>query len=52
MRMAKRLRTGQVFINNCGAGRGVELPFDCSGLSSHGWGKRFEALYGFTVRKQ
>jgi len=27
MRLAKRLRAGQVFINNYGAGGGVELPF-------------------------
>ena len=27
MRMAKRLKSGQVFINNYGAGGGVELPF-------------------------
>ncbi|MFP3435198.1 aldehyde dehydrogenase family protein, partial [Paraburkholderia sp. SIMBA_061] len=27
MRLARRLRSGQVFINNYGAGGGVELPF-------------------------
>ena len=26
-RMARRMRSGQVFINNYGAGGGVELPF-------------------------
>ena len=50
-RMAKRLRCGQVFINNYGAGGGVELPF--GGVKSSGYGreKGFEALYGFTTLK-
>lgn len=51
MRMAKRLRSGQVFINNYGAGGGVELPFGGSGLSGHGREKGFEALYGFSSLK-
>ncbi len=51
MRMAKKLRSGQVFINNYGAGGGVELPFGGSGLSGHGREKGFEALYGFTTLK-
>jgi aldehyde dehydrogenase (NAD+) len=51
MRMAKRLQSGQVFINNYGAGGGVELPF--GGVKSSGYGreKGFEALYGFTTLK-
>ncbi len=50
-RMAKRIRSGQVFINNYGAGGGVELPF--GGVKSSGYGreKGFEALYGFTTLK-
>ncbi len=50
-RMAKRLRSGQVFINNYGAGGGVELPF--GGVKSSGYGreKGFEALHGFTTLK-
>jgi len=50
-RMAKRVRSGQVFINNYGAGGGVELPF--GGVKSSGYGreKGFEALYGFTTLK-
>ncbi len=50
-RMAKRVRSGQVFINNYGAGGGVELPF--GGVKSSGYGreKGFEALYGFTTIK-
>ena len=50
-RMAKRVQSGQVFINNYGAGGGVELPF--GGVKSSGYGreKGFEALYGFTTLK-
>ncbi len=51
MRMAKKLRAGQVFLNNYGAGGGVELPFGGVGLSGHGREKGFEALYGFTTLK-
>ncbi len=51
LRMAKRLRAGQVFLNNYGAGGGVELPFGGTGLSGHGREKGFEALYGFTTLK-
>lgn len=51
MRLARALRAGQVFINNYGAGGGVELPFGGSGLSGHGREKGFEALYGFTKLK-
>jgi len=51
MRMAKALRTGQVFINNYGAGGGVELPFGGTGKSGHGREKGFEALYGFSTLK-
>ena len=50
-RMARRVRSGQVFVNNYGAGGGVELPF--GGVKSSGYGreKGFEALYGFTTLK-
>jgi len=51
MRMAKRIRTGQVFLNNYGAGGGVELPFGGRGKSGHGREKGFEAMYGFTTLK-
>ncbi len=51
MRLAKGLRSGQVFINNYGAGGGVELPFGGVGKSGHGREKGFEALYGFSVLK-
>jgi aldehyde dehydrogenase (NAD+) len=51
LRMAKRVQSGQVFVNNYGAGGGVELPF--GGVKSSGYGreKGFEALYGFTTLK-
>ena len=51
MRLAKAVRTGQIFINNYGAGGGVELPFGGIGKSGHGREKGFEALYGFSVLK-
>jgi len=50
-RVAKRIKSGQVFINNYGAGGGVELPFGGVKLSGHGREKGFEALYGFSVTK-
>ena len=51
LRMARAVQSGQVFINNYGAGGGVELPF--GGVKSSGYGreKGFEALYGFTTLK-
>lgn len=51
LRMARKLKCGQVFINNYGAGGGIELPF--GGVKSSGYGreKGFEALMGFTVLK-
>lgn len=51
MRLAKSLRAGQIFINNYGAGGGVELPFGGVGKSGHGREKGFEALYGFSTLK-
>ncbi|HEV7367968.1 aldehyde dehydrogenase family protein [Arenibaculum sp.] len=51
LRLARKLRAGQVFVNNYGAGGGVELPF--GGVRSSGFGreKGFEALYGFSTTK-
>jgi len=51
MRMARALKCGQVFINNYGAGGGVELPFGGVRHSGHGREKGFEALYGFSTLK-
>ncbi|HMN76730.1 MAG TPA: aldehyde dehydrogenase family protein [Burkholderiaceae bacterium] len=51
MRMARALKCGQVFVNNYGAGGGVELPFGGVKHSGHGREKGFEALYGFSTLK-
>jgi aldehyde dehydrogenase (NAD+) len=51
LRMARRLQCGQVFINNYGAGGGIELPFGGVKHSGHGREKGFEALYGFSCVK-
>ena len=51
LRMARALGSGQVFVNNYGAGGGVELPFGGVKHSGHGREKGFEALYGFTSLK-
>ena len=51
LRLAHRLKAGQVFINNYGAAGGVELPF--GGVKGSGFGreKGFEALLGFSTTK-
>lgn len=51
MRMAKRIRSGQVFINSYGAGAGIELPFGGTGKSGHGREKGFAALHEFGTQK-
>lgn len=51
MRVARKVKAGQVFINNYGAGGGIELPFGGYKASGHGREKGFEALYGFTQLK-
>ena len=51
MRMAKRVRAGQVFVNGYGAGGGVELPFGGTRRSGHGREKGLEALREYTVAK-
>lgn len=51
MRLARKLRAGQIFVNNYGAGGGVELPFGGVKQSGYGREKGFEALYGFTQLK-
>jgi aldehyde dehydrogenase (NAD+) len=51
LRVARKLQCGQVFVNNYGAGGGIELPFGGVKHSGHGREKGFEALYGFSVLK-
>ncbi len=51
LRLARRLHCGQVFINNYGAGGGIELPFGGVKHSGHGREKGFEALLGFSTLK-
>jgi len=51
LRMARAVESGQVFVNNYGAGGGVELPFGGVKHSGYGREKGFEALYGFTTLK-
>ena len=50
-RQLRAAHAGQVFINNYGAGGGVELPFGGVKKSGHGREKGFEALYGFASMK-
>jgi len=50
-RVARGIRSGQVFINCYGAGGGVELPFGGMKKSGHGREKGFLALEEFSVVK-
>lgn len=51
LRLARAIRSGQVFVNNYGAGGGVELPFGGVGRSGHGREKGFEGLKSYTRLK-
>ena len=51
LRLVRKLQCGQVFVNNYGAGGGIELPFGGVKHSGHGREKGFEALYGFSTLK-
>jgi aldehyde dehydrogenase (NAD+) len=51
MRVARKIRAGQVFVNGYGAGGGIELPFGGMKKSGHGREKGFEALYEFGALK-
>jgi aldehyde dehydrogenase (NAD+) len=51
LRLARAVRSGQVFVNTYGAGGGVELPFGGMKHSGYGREKGFEALHAFTVVK-
>jgi aldehyde dehydrogenase (NAD+) len=49
--LASKVRTGQVFINNYGAGGGIEMPFGGYGKSGFGREKGLEALKNYTQVK-
>jgi aldehyde dehydrogenase (NAD+) len=51
VRVARRIRAGQLYVNGYGAGGGVELPFGGMKKSGHGREKGFEALYEFGAMK-
>lgn len=51
LRLARAIKSGQVFINTYGAGGGVELPFGGMKHSGYGREKGFEALFALTVVK-
>ncbi len=51
MRLATRLKCGQVFVNTYGAGGGVELPFGGYKKSGYGREKSLEALASYTQVK-
>lgn len=51
LRLAKGVRSGQVFVNNYGAAGGIELPFGGVGRSGHGREKGFEGLKSYTRLK-
>ena len=49
LRVARKIRAGQVFVNAYGAGGGIELPFGGFGKSGHGREKGFEGMKEFTT---
>ena len=51
LRMARALRSGQVFVNNYGAGGGVELPFGGVKPRATGARRASRRCYGYTVLK-
>jgi aldehyde dehydrogenase (NAD+)/betaine-aldehyde dehydrogenase len=51
MRCANAIEAGQVFINNYGAGGGIELPFGGMKRSGYGREKAFDGMISFTTIK-
>ena len=50
-RLARSIRSGQVYVNTYGAGGGVELPFGGFKRSGYGREKGFEALHTYSQVK-
>jgi aldehyde dehydrogenase (NAD+) len=50
-RVARQIRSGQVFVNTYGAGGGVEIPFGGYNRSGYGRGKGHEAILTFSQVK-
>ncbi|WP_281974690.1 aldehyde dehydrogenase family protein [Halobacillus litoralis] len=50
-RLARKIRAGQVFINNYGAGGGIQMPFGGYKKSGFGREKGLEALRNYTTLK-
>ena len=51
LRCAHAIEAGQVFVNNYGAGGGIELPFGGMKRSGYGREKAFEGMISFTTVK-
>ena len=51
VRVARRVRAGQVYVNGYGAGGGIELPFGGFRRSGHGREKGFEGLLHMSATK-
>jgi len=51
LRLARAIKSGQVFVNDYGAGGGVELPFGGVKKSGHGREKGMAGLLSFTTVK-
>jgi aldehyde dehydrogenase (NAD+) len=51
LRVARKIKAGQVYINAYGAGGGIELPFGGVKKSGHGREKGMAALHDFTTLK-
>jgi acyl-CoA reductase-like NAD-dependent aldehyde dehydrogenase len=49
--IASKVRAGQIFVNNYGAGGGIEMPFGGYGKSGFGREKGLEALHSYTQLK-
>ena len=49
VRVGRKMKVGQVFVNCYGAGGGIELPFGGMKKSGHGREKGFEALNEFSA---